>query len=129
MENTQKARNSSYYTFLAYQQMKYRENLENKKKEEFLLYKESVMKEMILYKQYRNLEKGNTYYIEKINNTVRDFQDNFIDKEELDNLLMVIQKEIVKSCNLSNQQLISLTKLINRERFTYLYLSDPCEFS
>jgi hypothetical protein len=129
MENTQKARNSSYYTFLAYQQMKYRENLENKKKEEFLLYKESVMKEMILYKQYRNLEKGNTYYIEKINNTVRDFQDNFIDKEELDNLLMVIQKEIVKSCNLSNQQLISLTKLINRERFTYLYLSDPCKFS
>jgi wyosine [tRNA(Phe)-imidazoG37] synthetase (radical SAM superfamily) len=87
------------------------------------------MKEMILYKQHRNLEKGNTYYIEKINNTVRDFQDNFIDKEELDNLLMVIQKEIVKSCNLSNQQLISLTKLINRERFTYLYLSDPCEFS
>jgi hypothetical protein len=117
----EKAKNSNYYTFLAYQNMKYKENLEKRRNEEFLLYKENVIKEMLIYKE-EYPKKGYTHYNENIENTVQDFEDNFISGERLNSLLNIIQNEVIKSCNLSNQQLISLTKLIKRNRYTYLTL-------
>jgi hypothetical protein len=114
-KNQMKAKSPSYYTFIVYQNIKYRENIEKKNKEDFLLYKE-----MMLYKQNCSPKVGYTYYFEKINNTILEFINNSIGKEELDILLTMIQYEFVKSCNISNRQLILLNNLMKRERDIYL---------